>query len=66
MALLQRIRSMIKNCHQQNRPPIDLLADRFLSVAQEARQVGNYTEAAKLELIASEVRNYSNKREVIQ
>lgn len=61
MALLQRIRSMIKN-----KPPADLLADRFLSVAQEARQVGNYTEAAKLESIASEVRNYTNKGEVIQ
>lgn len=56
MALLQRIRSMIKN-----KPPAVLLADRFLSVAQEARQVGNYTEAAKLEATAEEVRNYAIK-----
>lgn len=61
MALLQRIRGMIKN-----KPPADLLADRFLSVAQEARQVENYTEARKLEATAKEVRNYASKGEVIQ
>ncbi len=50
MTLLSRITNLLKE-----KPPAQVLAERYRAVADEARQAGFYTEAKKLEVKANEV-----------